>query len=451
VKKSDKHVQQSVPLHAKKPARLGVSAGSTEPQGLQLAAIEAGRPMAPATVLRLQRLVGNASVQRLLDGRRVSTPTVQRQKEEGKTFTQILAEAIMSSPKLLASVAKDRSKDVTDLFSKKQPGDLYFTDLETVYWGFGKLIFELEKMPEGSTTTEEQRKRFETFSAKWGEIQAGIAADAKRRVKNELARAREAAEALRVQLLYAYRDIYAAGKEPGDVKMGNLDTVKGVTEKVTDLLKAINEADAAVTGRSVTPLIPVLDKTLTIVNVITGWKVTQPLAAPASRDMARLQNALSLANAGLSLSGFGKFLPLFGYIGPLLDGIAKGWDRLVSALSRKNRLWWEAKEIMGEDLPHPDTEPGGKPVFDYMKSMFRASEPPSSPPPKSVLDFFYDNKKMFDAAMKEVMGKPWSRVPTRRAWLILSETDPKEINSWVYYNRDTIWRLIYGRGMEPPK
>lgn len=404
----------------------------------------------PSTVLQLQQQVGNASVQKILS-RQKAALQIQRDDDEGMTFGEMLATAIMENPKLMAMQAKDILKDVSAVYSEKEPGDPYFTRLETVYWGLWKLVIELNKMPEGSSTTAEQRDKAEKYARKWVSIKTDIAADAERKMRRELERAKEATKALQIQMLYAYHDIYAAGEEPGDVEMAKGETIKSVAEKITDLLKSINEADAAVSGRTVAPIIPVLDKTLTIVNVIAGWKVTKPLAAEASKDMARLQNALNLATAGLSLAGFGKFLPLFGYLGPLLDGIAKGWDKLVSALSKKNRMWWEAREVMGEDLPHPGAEPGGKAVFSYMKMMFRSSSPPTKAPSESVLDFFYDNKTMFNKALKEVMGRSWSRVPTRSSWLIFAETNPDKINSWVFYNRDTIWRLIYGRGMEPPE
>ena len=418
----------------------------------QAADIRERKVIQPAAVLQLQKQIGNAAVQQYLNSRKAEEIQVQREDDdEGMTLGEMWAEAVMENPKLMALQAEDFLEDVTSLFSGKEPGDPYFTDLEIVYWGFYKLILALKKMPEGSVTTAEQRKRAEKFAVKWVSIKDGIVADAERKMRRELARARKGTKALRIQMLYAYHDIYAAGKEPGDIKMGTLDTVKGVAEKVTDLLKSINEADAGITGRSVTPIIPVLAKTLTIVNAITSLKVTKPLAAEASKDMARLQNALNLANAGLSLAGFGKFLPFFAHIGPLLDGIAKGWNKLVSALSKKNRMWWEASEIMGEDLPHPSAEPGGRAVFSYMKKMFRVSKAPSKAPSESVLEFFYDNKTMFNKALKEVMGKSWSKLPTRSDWLIFAETNPKKINQWVFYNRDTIWRLIYGRGMKLPK
>jgi hypothetical protein len=449
-----KHVEKAKsPKTVKKNRSVSVNrtVDAWEPSASQAAKIRERRVIQPATVLQLQKQIGNASVQQYLARRKYDEVQIQRKDDEGMTFGELMAKAIMENPKLMAMQAKDILKDVTAVFSGKKPGDAYFTDLETVYWGLFKLVIDLTKMPEGSVTTTEQRAKAEKYAKKWVRIKAGIAADAEIKMRSDLAKAKEGTKKLQIQMLYAYHDIYAAGKEPGDVKMGDGETIKGMAEKVTDLLKSINEADAGISGRSVTPIIPVLDKTLTIVNVITGWKVTKPLAAEASKDMANLQNALSLALAGLSLSGFGKFLPLFGYIGPLLDGIAKGWDRLVSALSKKNRMWWEAREIMGEDLPHPSAEPGGRAVFNYMKKMFKVSSAPSKAPSKSVLEFFYDNKTMLNKAMKEVMGKSWSKVPTRSSWLIFSETNPEKINNWVFYNRDTIWRLIYGRGMKPPE
>lgn len=371
--------------------------------------------------------------------------------DEGMPFVEELVKAVTQNPKLMALQAKDIANEISQVLAEKEPGDSYFEDLYKVYWGFYRLIAELKRMPERATTTTEQRDKAEKLAEKWANIRSCMIADAERRMRRELAKAEKGARAMRVQLLYAYHDIYEAGEEPGDVKFGSLDTVKGVAEKMTDLLKAINEADAGITGRSVTPIIPVLDKTLTVVNVISGWKVTASLAAESSKGIAALQNAWSLANAGLGLAGFGKFLPLFGHIGPLLDSIAKGWDRVDSALRKKNRLWWEARDVMGEDLPHREAEPGGGVLHSYMKKMFRTSKPLSEPPSKDVLKFFYDKREMFNTAVKDVMGEPWSEVPTKSAWLISEETDPKKINRWVFCNRDMVWRLVYGRDMDPPK
>ena len=303
-------------------------------------------------------------------------------------------------------------------------------------------------MPEGGQTTADQRKRATDLARRWARIQDDMAARNKRSALRALKEAREASAALRLQFLYAYRDIYAAGEVPEEVKLGSF-SLKDLAEKTKDLLKAINEADANISGRSVTPLIPVLDNTLSVVNLITGWKAASGLAAPSMKDFMALQNALSLGTTVAGLAGFGKFLPFFSHIGPLLDGIAKGWSRLVSELQKKNARWWEAREVMGEAPPHPEALPGGRQVLDYMKRIFRESGPPSGRPSEEVVDFFDENRDMFTKVASEVMGENWP-IPTESSWIFWTKVAPDKLSTWVYYNRDMVWRLIYGRGMEPP-
>jgi hypothetical protein len=371
------------------------------------------------------------------------------QEEEGLTLSEMLAQAVMTSPRLMASQAEEYVNDITEIFSGMEPGDLFFDRIHEVYWGFGALILALRRMPEGEKTTQEQRQQANDLARKWFDIQDDIEAHNEREARRNLEEARQAAEQLRLELLYAYRDIYTAGQDPEDVEVGS-GNMKMLAEKTKDLLKAINEADASLSGRSVTPLIPVLDNTLSVVNLISGWKVTSGLASESESAIADLQNAWSLSTTALGLAGCGKVLPLFSHIGPLLDGIAKGWSRVVSQLQKKNRLWWEARDVMGEELPHPAAMPGGQAVFTYMKRVFRASEPLPGRPSDAVVDFFDDNRKMFSKAATEVMGKSWAEVPTESSWLFWTTVDPDKLNRWVYYNRDMVWRLIYGRGMKPP-
>ena len=373
------------------------------------------------------------------------------QDEEGLTLEEIggmIAQAIMKSPPHLAQNVTGQLQDVEGVFANMQPGELFFESLNSLYLDLFALAFELLRMPEGEQTTPDQRKRATDLARKWSRIQDDMAAHNKRKARRDLKEAREASAALRLELLYAYRDVYAAGEEPEDVQLGSFN-LKDLAEKTKDLLQAINEADANISGRSVTPLIPVLDNTLSVVNLITGWKAASGLAAPSTKDFMALQNALSLGTTVAGLAGFGKFLPFFSHIGPLLDGISKGWSRLVRELQKKNARWWEAREVMGEDSPHPEALPGGRQVLDYMKRIFRRSSPPSGHPSEAVIDFFDENRDMFTKAPSEVMGENWP-IPTESSWIFWTKVAPDKLNTWVYYNRDMVWRLIYGRDMEPP-
>jgi hypothetical protein len=409
-----------------------------------------GEFVRPDAILQMQKQVGNKSVQKFIKRTKASKKRIQLKKEKPKSLTEILAKIVTEEPKAMAIVTKDILADVYLLYASKKPGDRYFKELDTVYWGLFRLVAELKRMPAGSVTTAGQRKKAKDLMKKLSAIKAGISSDADAKIRRELAIAKDGVKGLRTEMLYAYHDIYAAGKEPGKVKMGAVETIQGAAEKITDLLKNINEADAIASGRSITPLIPILGKSLSIVKLITGWKVTESLAAPASKDMKKVENALSLATAGLGLTGLGAFLPLFAHLGPLVDGIAKGWAVVVAGRSKKNSEWWEARAIRGTKLPHPESWPGGGPVFNYMKDMFRSSSTPSKPPSKKVVEFFAENSSMFNKALKEVMGRPLSKVPTKSS-LFSKDVDPMELNGWVFYNRDTVWRLIYGRGTKPPE
>lgn len=423
-------------------------------------------------MLALQRTRGNAYVQRLIrravaarpasrtdehdparvqpraPQHRIDSPTLQRDDDEEMGFWERYEEAAMTQPRLMVAHFTDTADTVGEMLAEVDPRYAFFSDLYDLYWAFHRLMIALKKMPGGSETTPAQREQALSLAEKWQTLRERIEARNKREARAALKRARAGSKRLQKQVLFAYRDIYMAGQEPGDVDVGG-GSMKDLAEQVTSILNVINEADAAVTGRSVTALIPVLDKTLSIVKLITGWKVTAPLTSGSEKSIAALQNAWSLATTVLGLSGMGKFLPLFSYIGPMLDAIAKQWSRLVGLLRKKNRIWWELREVVGDELPHPGAEAGGNAVFRYMKRVIRASSPPTKGPSDAVVEFFDDNREMFTRTMKEVMGGRRG-VPTRSSWIVTDEVDPKKLNAWVFRNRASVWRLIYGRGMRVP-
>ena len=142
---------------------------------------------------------------------------------------------------------------------------------------------------------------------------------------------------------------------------------------------------------------------------------------------------------------------MFGHIPLLLGGIAQGWAANVQQRRKTSNQWWNVSQRTKKVHRDTNEQPGGAPVETYMESMFRLSEPPKQVPSKEVLNFFYENKKLFNRALKEVMGKRTDMLPTKSYWFFWSQTHPGKINEWVYFNRDTLWRLIYGRGKELPK
>ena len=112
-------------------------------------------------------------------------------------------------------------------------------------------------------------------------------------------------------------------------------------------------------------------------------------------------------------------------------------------------MWWQLRDVLGEDVQYPMAFPGGKEVFHYMKSVFKASQPLNRKPSTEVVEFFNDNRQMFSKTATEVMGK-YGGMPTESSWIFWRKVDPDKLNSWVFYNKEMTWRLIYGRGMDLP-
>ena len=387
--------------------------------------------------------------QRRAAGRSRRAEAPEAEEEQGASFTEQLAQAIMASPALLAQQANQTVRESGAILADMTPADRYFERTYQVYWGLAGLRQELLGLPEGAETTAAQRRRFTELTEVWGSVQTDMTAAHERDARRTLAQARQAADALQLEMLYAYRDVYAAQQDPSNVQIGDA-TLRSLADWTRQLLAAINQADAGITGRTVTPLIPVLTHALRIVNLIAGWQATSGLASESEADLAALQNAWSLANTVAGLSGFGRFLPLFGHIGPALNGIATAWRRVVSRAQEQNATWWAARDLLGEELPRPQAMPGGRPVFTYMREIFAASEPPSTPPPAPVVEFFTSNREMFSAVATQVMGQGSTRMPTRSSWLFWTTADPARLNEWAFYHREMVWRLIYGRDMELP-
>lgn len=336
------------------------------------------------------------------------------------------------------------------LLSEMNQFDYLFDEVYDVYWGLAQIERELSALTAGQEPSKEQYGRINDYQERWDSIKDRMAARNRRQVRNDLRRAKEEAEKLRTELLYTYRDVHNAGSTPDEIQVSG-GSLKDVAENVKDLLIAINDADAQLTGRSVTPLIPVLNKSLSIVNLLAGWEQTSGLATESQQNMAHLQNLWSGSTTAIGLIGLGKHLPLFSHIGPMLNVISQQFDVIVSAIQEQNKIYWQLRDVLGSDVRNPHELPGGKAVFDYMRAVFRSSEPLSETPSGDVLQFFLRNRRMFDDIARDVKDRPWATTPVERRFLFGSKIDEDRFNSWVFYNRTWVWRAIYGRGMEPPR
>jgi len=376
-----------------------------------------------------------------------ATETEGAELGEPTTFAEMIAEALMQSPAFLASQCRLAIGEITPIFSAMERWDPFLDRVHNVYWGFAWLEHELQRT-EG-TTTPEQRARFFELATQWVRIKGEMEDENRWRIRRELENARELIEQIRERLVFLYREIYLSGgddtielvlSETGRETI----TLRELSRRVISILTAINQADAEMTGRSISPLVPVLRHILTFADLILGWSFAPELASEIQGAIATVGNALRLAMAGLSLTRVSPFLGLFSHIPLLLGKIAQNWNVLEQALREQNTEWWEA---LGE-LPRPQVEPGGRAMWRYMLAVFRASSPEDLPTPdEDVVDYFNDHREMFSTVATELMEAP--EVPTKSWFLFWRRVDPSRLNTWVFCNRRWIWRLLYGSRRMP--
>ena len=370
--------------------------------------------------------------------------------EEGMTLDEIgevIGNAILSNPPMLASICQDRIAEIERMMSEVPENSRHHNSLNDVWRGFFGLAFQLLQT-EGETT-EEQRANYLELQERWERIPREIEDDNIARIARDLRRTRSAIERMRSNLVLIYRQVYLSGEDSTtEIVISETNeqttTLRNISDQITGFLSAINDADAALSGRQVAPVLTALSRANMILNLILGWNFTGDLDSASQEAFDDLQNGLSLGLAVGSFTAAAPLLPLFGHIPVLLGAISQQWDRIVEGLRAQNTDWWEA---FGE-MPYCSEEPGGCETLHYMESVFRASSfQDVQPPPDEARSFFLGRRDMFDTVAREVMES--SGVPTDREYLIFTGIDDDSFPAWLHYNREWVWRLIYGERSFP--
>lgn len=436
-----RHERAPQPQPRRRPANRGAPVEQHDPHRM-------GAPMQIRQAVALQRAAGNAATTQLF-----AQADVMRQDEEdeGVTFGEMLAEGLERAwhTKAFARTQLERLADeVTDFVAEQNEYTWYYRTGFDLMDDTAVLLLKVIETP-GDKTSEAHIDRAADLFGRWTRLKKRVVADNRAAGLRELRRTERSMKALREQILFAYRDAYAAGKTPSDIEVG-AGNLKDVAERTLTVLTAINDAEAILNGRDVAPLVGVLGKVKSVVDLLAGWKSVPALAASSQEALAKIENIWAAGGTAAGFTAAGPYMFMYAHIGPLLSGIAKQWDKVVSLLRKQNRMWWELRDVVGDELPYVTEEPGGRPVFNYMKGMFKASSPPSGTPSDSVVEFFDDRRKMFSRTAKEVMDTRGPKTQSVFAGFG-TEIKPSRLNSWVFYNRDMVWKLIYGRDMKPPK
>ncbi len=363
-----------------------------------------------------------------------------RIKSEGiliEDMPYVWNKTVRNNPKLLHSFVGSRIREIDNIIIKQDDRASSFSELLNSYI---KLRGSLGKIITNRKTPATIVRRFDYLEKKHENIKKRFTERNRQKIRDELSRSRREISDMKVQLIYAYRDAYMSGKNPEDIFINKVVPLSMITEKSKDLLVAINKADANLTGRRVSPIIPVLDKSLTLIKLFAGWK-RLGLMSESQNTLRKLQNALNFVQAGLSLFGAGRLLPLFGHLSPMLDAIVVGWERIVGKMRKVNAYWWNNKDILGEKFPYGEIEIGGNEGFNYINKVFKLDRPVFNIPDK-LFNVFSANYEMFDRIAQDLT----ETYRTPKEYGIFGENlNRKKLASWIYTNKETVWRVIYGR------
>lgn len=416
-----------------------------------------------ASVLRLQRQVGNRAVQRLLQAR----PTVQRDDDltqAAEPFdlggVRISSYASAAAATRLWSILLDQ--EVSDL---RRDGLAAPASLATVSREGGELVRLWEgggDEPFDRGNAEDLRAWHRRYVSAMNDSRAAQARESASRAQAAADRAQAAAdqlEALEPALRDAQRARFRSGDEGGLLQVTDaiatvLDTSLAAKDAATNTLEvAADLRQLAGTGRTsrviitVTERVPAvldaLDKinrayasfqlTRAALNLVTG---TTTESQQGHRAVEAMSTAVSAGGTLLGASaGFTLYANL--YIGPMVSACLSALARLEDMISKSTNRQWIA---LGRfDMVNWSLEPGGRSVFDFMLRVMRADGSDGVPAvPATVRSYFVDNRSRFDAGSGDRR-----EMPTTGFWF-WRDVDDDRIKSWVFRNRQNLWGMLYG-------
>ncbi len=385
-----------------------------------------------------------------------AAPTAEEEAgaEEGEEITaETIAEAAMSVPGLLAQACLEFESRITPLAAEVEEAAPHLIGpLSEIYAGFVGLRMQLLRLGESARTTETteaQRARFRELAGRYEELMGDLEEVHRSRMSARLRELRAQTAQLRDHLLQLYHAIYeAGGDDTTRLRIshagGETTNLRYISGHIVGLLNGINNADAAMSGRQIPRVIPILNHIWTLADLVIGWNFNRELQSPNEEAMDSLRNALSLGGALASWLGISRVAPLFSHLGPMLSVVAHNIS-IVTRVQRQRQF--EFFQATGMDI-YPESLPGGSHLRIYMRSAFRAGSSADVPAPRAeVVEYFNSHRDMFRTVASRVMQRPGPE--TRRSWLVIEEVDPDQLNQWIFQNREWVWRLLYNT--EPPR
>lgn len=266
----------------------------------------------------------------------------------------------------------------------------------------------------------------------------------------ETAAAAEAAAAETTQLLPSLKKDLRAAYHAGDTNriadlaeaIGTvLDVTLGFHELARQAYESIAEfkhIDVAAVSKY-TAALTTLNKGLAALNL--AFSLAQGQAATQLAEATRWINVATGAFSSLgTLAGLPAHMGLYAnlYLVPLTKCITKVIARLEVLLQEENDAWIE---LTGEPGRYA-VEPGGKPVWRFMKATMQAGSVSAMPPINDdVATYLLEHRDQLEAGAGEA-------IPTSGWWLWRSlRTDAAK--RWIFAHRDRLWAMFYGNRAVP--
>lgn len=222
---------------------------------------------------------------------------------------------------------------------------------------------------------------------------------------------------------------------------GAYGRINGLLEEAATCYDVLREWN----GRSdldINGLTRFLSKAISVVNFFSSLGHEIPgLASSTEEALGLLTRAYNTAGTVTTLLNVSPTMYglLTTHIGPALSAISSNWSTIENHLRERNDVWYAT---YGAEAVDWNREPGGRAVFDYLVSVFRASAPGELPPiPADVGQFFMDQRALLNAAMRALGIE---EMPTERSWILRQRLSREQFKEWIFHNRELVWRLIYG-------
>lgn len=179
---------------------------------------------------------------------------------------------------------------------------------------------------------------------------------------------------------------------------------------------------------------------VTLANVVINWQSENAgTTGTALEGLSSLNNVVALAGAANSLFINPGYI-VTAYIGPMLSAISSMLGKLQTRLIENNDV---ASEILGSPL-YIGAEPGGKEMWNYMVSVFKAGNSAQVSIPAGNVYRYFDKYK--DRIHEFNSKRPGRQRPLPLDNdIIFKDLDPKAFRSWIFSERESVWIMLYGK------